>query len=160
MGVVMGVDSSHRNVRAHNRQPCASPSPRRRLYSPPLLPSLLLTLLLLLLVFLLLLLARQGAYREINGGEGFCDLRSRVLAQRDAMLEKMPAGTAGVIVSHMWVTRAIAGEALQEVRPCPCRWGRPCPCMWLSRRCVIMDMDLDMEMWGAWASWGDERRWT
>ena len=62
---------------------------------------------------------RPGVYREINGGEGFCDLASRVLAQRDAMLadEFVPCGGAGVIVSHMWVTRAVVGEALGEPNP-------------------------------------------
>jgi broad specificity phosphatase PhoE len=58
-----------------------------------------------------------GAYREINGGEGFCDLRSRVLGRRDAMLAELQPGRAGVIVSHMWVTRAIVGEALGESNP-------------------------------------------
>jgi len=58
-----------------------------------------------------------GAYREINGGEGFCDLRQRVLEKRDACLAALPLGSAGVIVSHMWVTRAMAGEALGEENP-------------------------------------------
>ena len=59
----------------------------------------------------------QGAFKAVNGGEGFCDLRSRVLEQRDAMLQVVPAGGAGVIVSHMWVTRAMVGEALGEADP-------------------------------------------
>jgi broad specificity phosphatase PhoE len=58
-----------------------------------------------------------GAYREINGGEGFCDLRLRVLEQRNKVLEKMPLGSVGVIVSHMWVTRAMLAEALGELNP-------------------------------------------
>ena len=58
-----------------------------------------------------------GAFRAVNGGEGFCDVRLRVLTQRDAMLEALPLGAAGVIVSHMWVTRAIVGEALREPNP-------------------------------------------
>ena len=58
-----------------------------------------------------------GAFREINGGEGFCDVRERVLKQRDAMLAAMAPGSAGVIVSHMWVTRAVVGEALGEPNP-------------------------------------------
>ena len=58
-----------------------------------------------------------GAFRAINGGEGFCDLRSRVLEQRDAMLDSLQPGDAGIIVSHMWVTRAIVGEALAEPNP-------------------------------------------
>jgi len=58
-----------------------------------------------------------GAFKAINGGEGFCDLRTRVLKQRDAMLNELPAGGVGVIVSHMWVTRAIVGEALEEPNP-------------------------------------------
>ena len=58
-----------------------------------------------------------GAFRAVNGGEGFCDLRSRVLEQRDAMLEALPTGAAGVIVSHLWVTRAMVGEALGEANP-------------------------------------------
>ena len=58
-----------------------------------------------------------GAWKAINGGEGFCDLRKRVLEKRDACLATVPLGSAGVIVSHMWVTRAMAGEALQEADP-------------------------------------------
>ena len=58
-----------------------------------------------------------GAFREVNGGEGFCDVRLRVLRQRDEMLQALPLGSAGVIVSHMWVTRAIVGEALEEPNP-------------------------------------------
>jgi len=58
-----------------------------------------------------------GAWRAVNGGEGFCDVRSRVLEQRDAMLRALPPGGAGVIVSHMWVTRAMVGEALGEPNP-------------------------------------------
>lgn len=42
--------------------------------------------------------------RSINGGEGFCDVRARVLAQRDALLETLPVGSAAVCVSHLWVT--------------------------------------------------------
>jgi len=61
--------------------------------------------------------ATPGAFKDINGGEGFCDLKSRVLQQRDAMLRELPLGSAGVIVSHMWVTRAIVGEALEEPNP-------------------------------------------
>jgi len=40
-----------------------------------------------------------------------------VLEQRDAMLRALPLGGAGVIVSHMWVTRAMVGEALGEPNP-------------------------------------------
>lgn len=58
-----------------------------------------------------------GAFNAVNGGEGFCDVRSRVLEQRDAMLRALPPGGAGVIVSHMWVTRAMVGEALGEPNP-------------------------------------------
>merc|ERR1711991_556151 len=58
-----------------------------------------------------------GAFAVVNGGEGFCDVRERVLRQRDALLGAIPAGSAGVIVSHMWVTRAIVGEALDEPDP-------------------------------------------
>jgi len=58
-----------------------------------------------------------GAFKAVNGGEGFCDVAARVLKQRDAMLEALKAGSAGVIVSHMWVTRAMAGEALGEPNP-------------------------------------------
>ncbi|KAL1508437.1 hypothetical protein AB1Y20_004541 [Prymnesium parvum] len=58
-----------------------------------------------------------GAFKAINGGEGFCDIRERVLKQRDAMLQEIPLGSAGVIVSHMWVTRAIVGEAIGEENP-------------------------------------------
>ncbi len=53
-----------------------------------------------------------GAWRAVNGGEGFCDVRKRVLDQRDALLATLPAGRAGVIVSHLWVTRSMLGEAL------------------------------------------------
>lgn len=52
-----------------------------------------------------------------NGGEGFCAVRERVLRQRDALLETLPAGGTAVIVSHMWVTRAMVGEALGEADP-------------------------------------------
>lgn len=58
-----------------------------------------------------------GAFKAINGGEGFCDVRSRVLRQRDAMLREVPLGATGVIVSHMWVTRAMVGEAIGEENP-------------------------------------------
>ena len=58
-----------------------------------------------------------GAWRAINGGEGFCDLRQRVLEKRDACLASLAPGSAGVIVSHMWVTRAMVGEALGEANP-------------------------------------------
>ena len=58
-----------------------------------------------------------GAFREVNGGEGFCDLQQRVLSKRDACLRALPLGTAGVIVSHMWVTRVMASEALGEANP-------------------------------------------
>eukprot|EP00930_Biecheleria_cincta_P064500 TRINITY_DN50084_c0_g1_i1.p1 TRINITY_DN50084_c0_g1~~TRINITY_DN50084_c0_g1_i1.p1 ORF type:complete len:290 (-),score=31.62 TRINITY_DN50084_c0_g1_i1:265-1053(-) len=58
-----------------------------------------------------------GAFKAINGGEGFCDVRNRVLAQRDAVLQALPLGSAGVIVSHMWVTRAMVGEAMGEPNP-------------------------------------------
>lgn len=60
---------------------------------------------------------RPGAFKAVNGGEGFCDLRTRVLKQRDAMLSQLPPGGTGVVVSHMWVTRAIVGEALCEPNP-------------------------------------------
>ena len=59
----------------------------------------------------------RGAWKVINGGEGFCDLRARVLAQRDALLGALEPGAAGVVVSHMWVTRAMVGEALGESDP-------------------------------------------
>lgn len=52
-----------------------------------------------------------------NGGEGFCDVRARVLSQRDALLERLPGGATAVVVSHMWVTRAMVGEALGEADP-------------------------------------------
>ena len=58
-----------------------------------------------------------GTWKKINGGEGFCDLRARVLAQRDALLRALEPGRAGVIVSHMWVTRAMVAEALGEADP-------------------------------------------
>ena len=58
-----------------------------------------------------------NAFKAVNGGEGFCDVRDRVLAQRDKMLHALPAGGAGVIVSHMWVTRACVGEAIGEPNP-------------------------------------------
>lgn len=61
--------------------------------------------------------AVPGAFKAVNGGEGFCDLRSRVLAQRDEMLRALPPGGTGCIVSHMWVTRAMVGEALGEPNP-------------------------------------------
>jgi len=59
----------------------------------------------------------SGAFRSVNGGEGFCDLRQRVLEKRDLCLSALAPGSAGVIVSHMWVTRAMAGEALGESNP-------------------------------------------
>ena len=31
--------------------------------------------------------------------------------------EFVPTGSAGVIVSHLWVTRAVVGEALGEANP-------------------------------------------
>ena len=42
-----------------------------------------------------------GAWRQRNGGEGFCDLRARVLAQRDALLVAVPLGGAGVIAAQL-----------------------------------------------------------
>lgn len=61
--------------------------------------------------------AVPGAFKAINDGEGFCDLRERVLRQRDVVLDAVPLGSAGVIVSHMWVTRAMVGEAQGEPNP-------------------------------------------
>lgn len=59
-----------------------------------------------------------GAFFSVNGGEGFCDIRSRVLHQRDEMLRTaVPLGGTGVIVSHLWVTRAMVGEAIEEPNP-------------------------------------------
>jgi len=58
-----------------------------------------------------------GAFKSVNGGEGFCDVRSRVLKQRDALLRALPLGSTGIIVSHLWVTRAMVGEALGEENP-------------------------------------------
>ena len=54
---------------------------------------------------------------QVNGGEGFADVRQRVLAKRDECLRSLPLGGAGVIVSHLWVTRAMVGEALGEANP-------------------------------------------
>ena len=62
--------------------------------------------------------AVPGAFKQVNGGEGFCDVRNRVLKQRDEMLARaVPLGGTGVIVSHLWVTRAMVGEALEEPNP-------------------------------------------
>jgi len=58
-----------------------------------------------------------GAWKAINGGEGFCDLQKRVLEKRDDCLATLPLGSTGVIVSHLWVTRAMVGEALGESDP-------------------------------------------
>ena len=58
-----------------------------------------------------------GAFKAINGGEGFCDLRERVLKQRDEVLKALPLGGTGVIVSHLWVTRSMVGESMGEPNP-------------------------------------------
>ena len=40
-----------------------------------------------------------------------------VFRQRDALLPTIEAGKAAVLISHMWVTRALLGEALGEDDP-------------------------------------------
>ena len=45
------------------------------------------------------------------------DLRKRVLDQRDALLASVPPGRAAVIVSHLWVTRALIGDVTGERDP-------------------------------------------
>lgn len=53
-------------------------------------------------------------YGRTFGGEGMGDLRERVLTARDFVLKKVRPGGAAVIVSHMWVTRAMVADALGE----------------------------------------------
>tara|TARA_B100000513_G_scaffold164269_1_gene80654 strand:- start:60 stop:326 length:267 start_codon:yes stop_codon:yes gene_type:complete len=40
-----------------------------------------------------------------------------VFRQRDALLPTIEPGKAAVLISHMWVTRALLGEALGEDDP-------------------------------------------
>lgn len=48
-----------------------------------------------------------------EGGESYPFLKSRVLKARDECLEKMSAGCAAAVVSHLQVTRSILSDALR-----------------------------------------------
>ena len=62
--------------------------------------------------------AREDDFgRLVAKGEGMGDLRKRVLDQRDALLGSVPPGRAAVIVSHLWVTRALIGDVTGERDP-------------------------------------------
>ena len=62
--------------------------------------------------------AREDDFgRRVAKGEGMGDLRKRVLDQRDALLGSVPPGRAAVIVSHLWVTRALIGDVTGERDP-------------------------------------------
>lgn len=58
--------------------------------------------------------ALEDEYGRTFNGEGMGDLRERVMVARDFVLQKLRPGAAAVIVSHMWVTRAMVADALGE----------------------------------------------
>jgi len=47
-----------------------------------------------------------------EGGESFTTLKKRVLQERDAVLDRLSAGKAATIVSHLQVTRSMLSDAL------------------------------------------------
>eukprot|EP00536_Pseudo-nitzschia_multiseries_P006044 jgi/Psemu1/65405/estExt_Genemark1.C_1240047 len=47
-----------------------------------------------------------------EGGESYSFLKSRVLQDRDRVLDRLPAGGTAAIVSHLQVTRSMLSEAL------------------------------------------------
>ena len=47
-----------------------------------------------------------------EGGESYITLKERVLQGRDAVLDRLPAGKAAAIVSHLQVTRSMLSDAL------------------------------------------------
>uniref|UniRef100_A0A7S0KZ69 Phosphoglycerate mutase (2,3-diphosphoglycerate-dependent) n=1 Tax=Coccolithus braarudii TaxID=221442 RepID=A0A7S0KZ69_9EUKA len=62
--------------------------------------------------------AREPMYgRNECKGEGMGDLKDRVLTERDELLSTLLPGSAAVLVSHLWVTRSLLGEALGEEDP-------------------------------------------
>jgi len=56
--------------------------------------------------------AQDPEYARINGGEGMGDVWRRVHRQRDELMSTLGAGDTAVIVSHLWVTRAMLCDAL------------------------------------------------
>ena len=56
----------------------------------------------------------EADFGRTFGGEGMGDLKERVLTARDFVLKKVRPGGAAVIVSHMWVTRAMVADAIGE----------------------------------------------
>jgi len=56
----------------------------------------------------------EPEYGRTFGGEGMGDLTERVLTARDHVLRGVRDGSAAVIVSHMWVTRAMVADAIGE----------------------------------------------
>jgi len=55
---------------------------------------------------------RDPAYRPPGGGEALADVAARVLAAKDELLARSPWGSTTTLVSHMWVTRSILGQAM------------------------------------------------
>lgn len=55
-----------------------------------------------------------GLWNEGNEveGESLPEVARRVLAERDVLLQTVPFGSTTVLVSHLWVTRSIVGDAL------------------------------------------------
>jgi broad specificity phosphatase PhoE len=47
-----------------------------------------------------------------EGGESYTTLKKRVLQERDAVLDRLSAGKAATIVSHLQVTRSMLSDAL------------------------------------------------
>jgi len=47
-----------------------------------------------------------------EGGESYTTLKKRVLQERDAVLDRLSAGKAATIVSHLQVTRSMVSDAL------------------------------------------------
>jgi len=47
-----------------------------------------------------------------EGGESYITLKERVLKDRDAVLDRLPAGKAATVVSHLQVTRSMLSDAL------------------------------------------------
>jgi broad specificity phosphatase PhoE len=55
---------------------------------------------------------RDPTFRPGGGAEALADVAARVLAAKDELLARSPWGSTTCLVSHMWVTRSIVGEAI------------------------------------------------
>lgn len=54
---------------------------------------------------------RDPTFRPPGGAEALADVARRVLAAKDELLAQSPWGSTTALVSHMWVTRSIVGQA-------------------------------------------------